>query len=160
LRKNWRAKDMFGYTPRALQTISNLEPIAFDRSTCSLVFAPGLTPLPAANRASPAHVGPGTPIVAVPLAAVHRLALKNQTSTGDEPMKLNIRAKLLMGFGVVLALTVAVGIIGYTAASNINNSLDTIYLNRLQSISQIKDVRANLFAMRTAVRQAVLEQTP
>ncbi len=75
-------------------------------------------------------------------------------------MKLNIRAKLVIGFALVLAFTVVVGASGYSAANNINNNLDTVYLNHLQSISDIKEVSIDLWGIRTAVRQAILAQTP
>jgi methyl-accepting chemotaxis protein len=75
-------------------------------------------------------------------------------------MKLNIRAKLFIGFAVVLVLTAVVGVVGFTAANNLNNSLDAIYLNQLQGTAQIKEVKADLNGIRAAVRQAVLAQTP
>ena len=75
-------------------------------------------------------------------------------------MKLNIRAKVLMAFAIVVALTAVVGVAGYTAASNLNHNLDTVYQNQLQSISDIKQVSSDLYAMRTAVRQSILAQTP
>jgi len=75
-------------------------------------------------------------------------------------VKLNIRAKVLMAFAIVVALTAVVGVAGYTAASNLNHNLDTVYQNQLQSISDIKQVSSDLYAMRTAVRQSILAQTP
>ncbi len=74
-------------------------------------------------------------------------------------MRLNIRGKLFIGFVLVLALTAAVGAAGYLATSNLNSSLQTIYLNRLQSNSDIKEVKADLYAMRAAGGQTILAQT-
>jgi methyl-accepting chemotaxis protein len=65
-----------------------------------------------------------------------------------------------MAFAIVVALTAVVGVAGYTAASNLNHNLDTVYQNQLQSISDIKQVSSDLYAMRTAVRQSILAQTP
>jgi methyl-accepting chemotaxis protein len=75
-------------------------------------------------------------------------------------MKMNIRAKILSGFVAVLVLTAVVAAVGYAATNNLNSSLQTIYLNRLQSVSDIKDVKADLYAMRAADRQTILAQTP
>jgi methyl-accepting chemotaxis protein len=73
-------------------------------------------------------------------------------------MKISIRAKMIGGFAIVVALTIAVGVVGFTGLSSLNGSLHMVYANQLQSISSIDDVESDVKAMRIALRQAILVQ--
>jgi methyl-accepting chemotaxis protein len=75
-------------------------------------------------------------------------------------MRLNIRAKLLLGFAVVLALTAVVGVVGYTRTRDMNNQLSTLYLKQTQSISYAKEADVDLIYIGRAASQAILEGDP
>ncbi len=75
-------------------------------------------------------------------------------------MKLNIRAKLFAGFGVFLLLLVAIGVVGYTAANNINNRLRVLYMYNTQSINIAEETNVNLVYIDRDVRQAILAKDP
>ncbi len=75
-------------------------------------------------------------------------------------MKLNIRNKLLLAFGVVLIFTAIVGVIGYSTATTLNTMLSSLYNDQTQSISYISQANANFLKMRIAIRQSVLESDP
>jgi sensor histidine kinase regulating citrate/malate metabolism len=75
-------------------------------------------------------------------------------------MKFNIRTKLLLAFAVVVVMTAVVGYIGVDSANNINNMLNTLYLNQTQSISYIKEVGIVMQEMRVALTRSVLFDDP
>jgi methyl-accepting chemotaxis protein len=72
-------------------------------------------------------------------------------------MKMNIRNKLLLSFGVILVLTGIVGYVGYSSTSNLSTMLDTLYVNQTQSIAAIKQANVDIYTIRATIRQAVLD---
>ena len=72
-------------------------------------------------------------------------------------MKSGIRNQLTIAFGVMVILTVIVAYIGYSSANSINTTLDTMYNNQTQSISYIKQANIDIYGIRVAIRQAMLD---
>jgi methyl-accepting chemotaxis protein len=73
-------------------------------------------------------------------------------------MKLKIRVKLMLAFGVVLLLTLVVAYIGFSGTQSISAMNDTMYNNQTMSISDIKQVNIDFLSMRVALRQAIIEK--
>lgn len=73
-------------------------------------------------------------------------------------MKLTIRNKLFLSFGVILILTAVIGWIGYSSANSINNAVSALYNDETEAISHIKEVNISFVAMRASLRQAVLDE--
>jgi methyl-accepting chemotaxis protein len=66
-------------------------------------------------------------------------------------MKLNLFAKLIGGFAVVLALMGAVGWTGLNGVSDVNGHLDAMYEDRLVPITDLGEAVENLYKIRLAV---------
>jgi hypothetical protein len=73
-------------------------------------------------------------------------------------MKLKIRAKLMLAFGVIVLLTLIVAYVGYSGTQSVSSMNESMYNNQLQSISSAKQLNIDFLSMRVALRQAVLEK--
>ncbi len=70
-------------------------------------------------------------------------------------MKLNIRAKLLIGFAVVVALALCVGVAGYRGASALGSAASHLYNSGTQGISAIQAAQTNAFEIEVSLRDAI-----
>jgi methyl-accepting chemotaxis protein len=70
-------------------------------------------------------------------------------------MTLSIRAKLLLGFAVVLALTMVVGVAGYRAANELNDGASYLYNDEMQRLSAIESAQTNSVEITVALREAI-----
>jgi methyl-accepting chemotaxis protein len=76
-----------------------------------------------------------------------------------QTMKLNLRAKLLLAFLVVLLCTAAVGLVGINSANSINNMLNTMYENQTTALNLLQGASINLYEIRLNVRAAVMARS-
>lgn len=75
-------------------------------------------------------------------------------------MKLNLGAKILAGFAVVLLFMVVVGGVGIYGSNDLNSELDHLYQNQFMSVSYVKDARFDLASIRVGLRQMILVNDP
>jgi methyl-accepting chemotaxis protein len=71
-------------------------------------------------------------------------------------MKLTLRKKLGLGFGVILALMVVSGVLGYIKASAVKAGQDTFIAVRVPTIHALKDLQRDLNQTQSKGRQACL----
>lgn len=62
-------------------------------------------------------------------------------------MKLTVRKKLLVGFGILIILTAMLGIFGIYNLASINKEIDTLYHMHLKGVEYIKDAQVNLVSI-------------
>jgi methyl-accepting chemotaxis protein len=72
---------------------------------------------------------------------------------------LKISKKLLLGFGLVAAITAAVGGMGIYNMGTINEMADTMYMKELLGVSYIKEANINLMYSERALKNAILANT-
>ena len=75
-------------------------------------------------------------------------------------MKLSIRAKLLSGFAVVLAMMAIVGYLGISAMAQLTAMADSMYKDRLVPIEDLGEANALLHRMRANVVEVVASEDP
>ena len=73
---------------------------------------------------------------------------------------LSIRAKLLSGFGAVLALTVILGVVMLSQISSVNSGAVSIGSNALPSVEQIDQIAIDAASARLSLSQSILETDP
>ncbi len=72
---------------------------------------------------------------------------------------LKVGQKLLIGFSLLIALTMVVGYFGIDNMRKINDESDKMYENELMGLSYIKDANINLIYQGRAMRNYLLAQT-
>jgi methyl-accepting chemotaxis protein len=75
-------------------------------------------------------------------------------------MRLNIRAKLLLGFLAINVMLAIVGVVGYSGINSINHMLDGLYSDQTQSVSYIKEANVDLMYIARSIREAILLTEP
>jgi methyl-accepting chemotaxis protein len=75
-------------------------------------------------------------------------------------MKLNIRLKILAGFGAALLFLVAVGLVSLNSSSKMLNDIEMIYSQQLLGVSDVKQGAMALLTIRSSVRQAIIDSDP
>jgi methyl-accepting chemotaxis protein len=73
-------------------------------------------------------------------------------------VKINILAKLMAAFILILLLNAALGIIGGNGARDINTMLTILYENHLQGIIQVKDAENDLAEIQAAIPSALFSE--
>lgn len=74
-------------------------------------------------------------------------------------MKLNIRIKLMLAFSLLVAFTAGIGVLGVSSANQINNMLNSLYLNQTVSLDIIGDVETDITSLRMYTRSAILAES-
>jgi methyl-accepting chemotaxis protein len=77
-----------------------------------------------------------------------------------EKVRLNVRAKLLVGFMAINVLLGVVGILGVTGANSINSMLDDLYSYDIQSLSHVKEANVDQVYVARGVRNSILMSDP
>jgi len=71
-------------------------------------------------------------------------------------MKLKIGAKLGLGFGIILALTVVIGLLSYAKVKDAQKLEEYVLTNRVPTIERSRDLQNNLKFVASKRRQAIL----
>ena len=71
-------------------------------------------------------------------------------------MKLKVGAKLGLGFGIVLVLTVVIGLLSYMKVKDAQKLEEYVLTSRVPTIERSKDLQNNLNFVASKVRQAIL----
>ncbi len=74
-------------------------------------------------------------------------------------MRLTIRLKLVLGFGLVIAMSMVIGIVAYDKLSNLNTALDGIVNGEAKRAVQSEEFKADLLHTVEAEKNAILAST-
>lgn len=72
--------------------------------------------------------------------------------------RLSARAKLLMGFLLMTVFTVAVGYVGLSNASRLNDNLDVLFERDFRGLADVRQANVHMFIIARSVRQAILDK--
>ncbi len=71
---------------------------------------------------------------------------------------ISLAAKTFLGFGIVLALAVAIGVVGYSGLRDADRSFQE-YRTLARTANEAARIQAHVLSMRTALRQYVIDQS-
>lgn len=70
---------------------------------------------------------------------------------------LNVKPKLMISFGILLAITIAIGNQGIQIATNLNKRIDAIYSHDVVALEAVKDIEVDKALIARCSRNAILE---
>ena len=74
-------------------------------------------------------------------------------------MRLGIRARLLIGFGAVLLLTVIVGITGLLSLRETTLTAGSMYVDRVVQLRDLAQIRADLGDIDSQIQRAIIDRS-
>ncbi len=75
-------------------------------------------------------------------------SIQIKTASPNKLFKLNISTRIILGFSLVIFLTVAIGGIAFSSLGTINDGLESIYSHNLMAIRYLGETRSELFSIR------------
>jgi methyl-accepting chemotaxis protein len=72
--------------------------------------------------------------------------------------RLSAKAKLVLGFTLMTLFTVAVGYVGLSNASRLNDDLDVLFERDFRGLAEIRQANVHMFVIARSVRQAILDK--
>jgi len=89
----------------------------------------------------------------IPKITAHMKKLFNvkkptKTTRVKKSFKLNISARIVLGFSLVIFLTIAIGAIAFFSLGTVNDGVESMYSHNLMSVRYLGEARSELFSVR------------